>query len=169
MASQRAQQSNIIQLWRASLRGAEGTIFDLVFARTTAQQWAEWLRAPLEHAAGTGNLDLVKELQEAGAAGSAFHAALRANQRALARQLLRLGAPSSDKDNCGDAPLHLAAGLGHGDIVPLLLRKGAAVDSLDGQGRTPLYLSAKRGDVSTAQPLSASGAAVGVRCADNGE
>ena len=37
----------------------------------TPKQWAEWLRAPLEHAAARGNFDLVQRLLEAGADGGA--------------------------------------------------------------------------------------------------
>ncbi|CAN0293773.1 unnamed protein product, partial [Hapterophycus canaliculatus] len=57
---------------RASiLEGAGDTIFKLVCERATPGQWTEWLRAPLEHAAGTGNQDLVDKLLRAGANGSA--------------------------------------------------------------------------------------------------
>lgn len=93
---------------------------------------------------GAGNLGLVTKLQEAGAAGSALHVALRCDQHALSRELLRLGACSTDKDNHGDAPLHLASGLRHGDVTPLLLRRGAAaaVDAKDSRGQTLLYISA---------------------------
>ncbi|CAN0573990.1 unnamed protein product, partial [Ectocarpus sp. 12 AP-2014] len=91
-------------------------------------QWAEWLRTPLEHAAGVGNIDLVTKLLGAGAGGSALHLALRAGQDALARELLRLGAPTKARDSNGDTPLHLAAASGLGDVVSLLLRDGAEVD-----------------------------------------
>ena len=126
----------------------------LFFSRTTAKQWAEWLQAPLEHASDAGNLALVSKLQEAGASGSAVHAARRGGQHAPARELLRLGTSATDKDRCGDTPLHLAAGLGnHVDILPLLFREGAVLDALDEKGRTPLMLSAKRGDLPMAQAL----------------
>lgn len=46
-------------------------IFSMVCNRATPKQWAEWLRAPLEHAAGTGNADLVDRLLKAGVDGSA--------------------------------------------------------------------------------------------------
>ena len=68
----------------------------LFFSRTTAKQWAEWLQAPLEHASDAGNLALVSKLQEAGAAGSAVHAARRGGQHAPARELLRLGTSATE-------------------------------------------------------------------------
>ncbi|CAM9326452.1 unnamed protein product [Pylaiella littoralis] len=37
----------------------------------TSEQWKEWLRAPLEHAAARGNTDLFTRLMDAGADGSA--------------------------------------------------------------------------------------------------
>ncbi|CAB1102228.1 unnamed protein product [Ectocarpus sp. CCAP 1310/34] len=142
---------------RVKLRGTEETIFDLVCAGTSKMQWAEWLRTPLEHAASAGNLDLVTKLQEAEAGGSALHLALRAGQDALARELLRLGAPTKAIDNNGDTPLHLPAASGLGDVVSMLLLDGAEVDVLDTKGRAPIHLSAKRGSLSAVQALLAAG------------
>lgn len=59
---------------RAPLQQGEGLasqIFKLVATGATPEQWAEWLRVPLEHAAARGNLDLVTVLLGAGANGSA--------------------------------------------------------------------------------------------------
>ena len=56
---------------RACLQELGGEIFKLVSCSATLEQWAEWLRVPLEHAVARGNLDLVKTLLEAGADGSA--------------------------------------------------------------------------------------------------
>ncbi|CAN0266503.1 unnamed protein product [Ectocarpus sp. 6 AP-2014] len=115
-------------------------------------------------AAGAGNLDLVTKLQGAGAGGSALHLALRAGQDALARDLLRLGAPTKAKSSNGDTPLHLAAASGLGDVVSLLLRDGAEVDVLDSKGRAPIHLSAKRGSLSAVQALLAAGGDPSLRC-----
>ncbi|CAM9793284.1 unnamed protein product [Ectocarpus sp. 6 AP-2014] len=138
---------------RAKLRGVEESIFDLVCAGTNRRKWSEWLRTPLEHAAGAGNLDLVTKLQGAGAGGSALHLALKAGQDALARGLLEMGAPSKEKDDSGDTPLHLAAANGLGNIVSLLLRNGAEVNVLDSKGRTPIHLSAQCGSLPAVQAL----------------
>ncbi|CAM9800522.1 unnamed protein product, partial [Scytosiphon promiscuus] len=153
---------------RTSLRGAENTIFDIVSAGSTAGQWSEWLRAPLEYAAGAGNLDLVARLQAAGAGGSALHVALRHGHEGLARELLRMGSSSVERDSVGDNPLHLAATLSSSGIVSLLLRHGAPVDALDGKGRTALHLSAKRGSVAPVQALLVAGADLTLRCLDDG-
>lgn len=59
---------------RAPLQQGEGLasqIFKLVATGATPEQWAEWLRVPLEHAAARGNLGLVNVLLGAGANGGA--------------------------------------------------------------------------------------------------
>ena len=57
---------------RASiLRGEGARIFNVVCDRATTEQWMEWLRVPIEHAASTANADLVDKLLKAGADGSA--------------------------------------------------------------------------------------------------
>ena len=57
---------------RASiLQGSEELIVKLVCEGTTPEQWAEWLRAPLEHAAAQANYKLVEKLLKAGANGKA--------------------------------------------------------------------------------------------------
>ena len=53
------------------LIGAEIDIFKIVAAGATPEQWAEWLRVPLEHAAATGNHGLFASLEKAGAKCSA--------------------------------------------------------------------------------------------------
>lgn len=70
------------QRLRSMLRGAEDTIFDLVCSRTTLEQWAEWLRTPLEHAVAVGNADLSAKLQAAGASATLVHPSLRGGQEA---------------------------------------------------------------------------------------
>lgn len=56
---------------RASLHCLAGEIFKLVSDGATPEQWAEWLRAPLEHAAPAGNVEIFNALIGAGADGSA--------------------------------------------------------------------------------------------------
>ncbi|CAM9471104.1 unnamed protein product, partial [Ectocarpus fasciculatus] len=41
---------------RSRLYGFELEIFKLVRKKATSEQWREWLRAPLEHAAAEGNM-----------------------------------------------------------------------------------------------------------------
>ncbi|CAM9639938.1 unnamed protein product, partial [Scytosiphon promiscuus] len=157
------------ELRRAILRGAEGAIFDLICAETTTEQWSEWLRAPLEYAAGAGNLDLVTKLEGAGADGSALHVALRCGQGALARELLQRGACTKEKDASGDSPLHLAATLGSGDVVSLLLERGGPVDAVDSEGRTALHLAAERGSIPPVQALLEAGADLNLRYGNGDE
>ncbi|CBJ25690.1 hypothetical protein Esi_0008_0114 [Ectocarpus siliculosus] len=45
------------------------SIFKLVQEEATPEQWKQWLRVPLEHAAAKGNLDLFTRLMDAGADG----------------------------------------------------------------------------------------------------
>lgn len=47
---------------REFLGGLVGEDFKFVSQNATLVQWAEWLRAPLEHAAAVGNIDLFKAL-----------------------------------------------------------------------------------------------------------
>lgn len=56
---------------RASLHCLAGEIFKQVSHGATPEQWAQWLRVPLEHAAADGNIGLFNALIEAGADGSA--------------------------------------------------------------------------------------------------
>lgn len=46
-------------------------IIKLVARGASNQQWADWLRVPLEHAAAAGKVELFNELLEAGANASA--------------------------------------------------------------------------------------------------
>ncbi|CAN0509742.1 unnamed protein product, partial [Ectocarpus sp. 12 AP-2014] len=52
---------------RSRVDGFEIEIFKLVQREATSEQWKEWLRTPLEHAAAEGNLDLFTRLMNAGA------------------------------------------------------------------------------------------------------
>lgn len=54
------------QSHRATLEGRASEILHLVTKSATAEQWAEWLQVPLEHAAGNGSLDLFEALFRAG-------------------------------------------------------------------------------------------------------
>lgn len=59
------------------LQGGRDMIFNLVRDQATPEQWTEWLRAPLEHAAGTANHELVERLLKAGAKTGVRLAGLR--------------------------------------------------------------------------------------------
>ena len=104
---------------RASLEGFETEMFALVASSATPEQWKEWLRVPLEHAAAEGNLSLFHKLIEAGASGSA-------------------GWRGCD----GRTLLDAAALGGNADIVSGLLRAGSQPDvnvASASSGRSALY------------------------------
>ena len=157
---------------RASiLQGAGDMIFKLVCDRSTPEQWAEWLRAPLEHAAGTANHGLVKKLVQAGADSSAgwkgchgktlLHAATEGGDGKVISALIRAGAEADLKNKTpktGRTPLHLAVLHGKQSAAGALTMAGANVDSLDAKKDTPLHLAIERGHVGIAKDLLLSGA-----------
>lgn len=102
------------------LQGAGDTIFKLMLDRSMPRQWAEWLRVPLEYAAGSANYDLVKKLLKAGA-----------------------DCGVGCKGCHGKTLLHAAAEGGDGQVVTELIRAGAGADKNTKSsytGRTPLML-----------------------------
>ncbi|CAM9473316.1 unnamed protein product [Ascophyllum nodosum] len=146
---------------RASiLQGSEELIVKLVCEGTTPEQWAEWLRAPLEHAAAQANYKLVEKLLKAGANGKAgwrgclgrtvLDAAAEGGSEKVVSALLDAGSkPDINTKTKGThcTPLHRAARGGHADAARILLMAGANVDSLDIGQCTPLHLAfVKDGD-----------------------
>ncbi|CBN78781.1 Pfs, NACHT and Ankyrin domain protein [Ectocarpus siliculosus] len=118
---------------RARLDGFEIEIFELVQREATAEQWKEWLRAPLEHAAAEGNLDLFTRLMDAGANGKAGWA------------LMIAGADPNLRDGRKRSPLHLAAEAGHHRVIGSLLLNKADVDATTASRQTPLHLADSEG------------------------
>ncbi|CAM9757739.1 unnamed protein product, partial [Ectocarpus fasciculatus] len=109
------------------------TIFKLVCDRATPEQWAEWLRVPLEHAAATANDDLVSKLLRAGANGGGGYR------------------------GCHDKTLlHAAAEGGNVHVVSTLHRAGAGSEmdtKTPGTGHTPLHLAVLGGNAAAAKTL----------------
>eukprot|EP00903_Cladosiphon_okamuranus_P008544 g8203.t1 len=126
---------------RASLEGWEVEMFKLVSSGATPEQWKEWLRVPLEHAAARGNLDLFNKLLGAGADGRAGWRGCR-----------------------GRTLLDAAAIGGNVDIVSGLLRSGAhqEVNAMSFSRRPPLYLATISGNEAVAKQLVVAGANVNV-------
>ena len=127
----------------ASWKG-EG-IFDLVRKFATSEQWAQWLRVPLEYAAAKGNADLFKALTGAGADGSAgwrgrngrtlLHAAALGGSADVMSGLLDAGAGPDvnvvsawSSYSSKASPLYVAASHGHEDVARLLVKAGADVN-----------------------------------------
>lgn len=121
----------------AVLQHSEGLIFKLMSSRADPNEWAEWLRAPLEHACRAGNPDLVDPLLEAGGDATA---------RGLGED--------------GGTLLHAAASGGSERVVSSLLNSGAmkTINAKDSKCRTPLQVAVRAGRHAAAKVLIAAGA-----------
>ncbi|CAM9160357.1 unnamed protein product, partial [Ectocarpus sp. 12 AP-2014] len=157
---------------RALLEGAELEIFKLLSFGATAEQWAEWLRAPLEHAAARGNLDLVERLLKAGANGGAGWrgcrgrtmldaAALGGNPDVVAT-LLAWGCASDVNVvsvSSRRSALHVAAVCGHEAVAKKLIIAGADVNRVDpGDACVSLHVAIEGGHVNMVDNFLMSGA-----------
>lgn len=114
-------------------------ILNLMREDASPEQWSDWLRAPLEHAAARGNGDLVNTLLKLGANGS-----------------------SAGPEGCGGRTLiDAAVEGGNADVVSALLRAGSGPDvNVDAAKRSPLHASIRSGQPEAAKALLAAGADV---------
>ncbi|CAM9680433.1 unnamed protein product [Ectocarpus sp. 4 AP-2014] len=141
---------------RSRLDGFEIEVFKLVQREATAEQWKEWLRAPLEHAAAEGNLDLFTRLMDAGANGKAgwrgchgrtlLGAAACSKSDKMVRTLLTAGATADVNVLFGgehESALHVAAARGADDSCRALMIAGANPNIRDRRKRSPLHLAAE--------------------------
>ncbi|CAM9823173.1 unnamed protein product, partial [Ectocarpus sp. 12 AP-2014] len=123
---------------RTRVDGCEVEIFKLVQREATSKQWKEWLRAPLEHAAASGNLGLFTRLMDAGASAEAgwrgcdgrtlLGAAACSKSKKIVRSLLTAGAKSDVNVLFGakrESALHLAAARGAEEASKVLMIAGA--------------------------------------------
>lgn len=149
---------------REALRGVAERVLDHIFEAFSSEQWANLLGVPLERAAGDGNGGLAQKLIKAGAEmGFALYAAIGSGHREVVNTLLENGAPVSDKDSQGFAPLHVAAQAGDAEMLRSLLCRGAEKDGLGPQGNTALHMAAQLGHLAATKALLAAGADEGVR------
>ncbi|CAM9758937.1 unnamed protein product, partial [Ectocarpus sp. 8 AP-2014] len=143
---------------RASLLGLESEIFKLVSYGATAEQWAAWLRLPLEHAAARGNLDLVNILVEAGADGSAgwrgcrdrtlLDAAALGGSAGVITTLLRAGARPDVKvvsKSPKRSALYAATVYGHVEAAKSLILAGADIEFEDPVDKCSILHQAAKG------------------------
>lgn len=143
---------------RAVLNGLGNQVFRQVCARATQAQWAEWLRAPLEHAAAAGNAELVGLLLRAGANGKAgwrgchgrtfLGAAAQGGNHEVLAALLEAGGQAEVNVCSGEkmwSPLQYAASGGHATVARILMMEGAEADYVDLDQCGPLHLAALGG------------------------
>ncbi|CAM9559734.1 unnamed protein product, partial [Ectocarpus sp. 8 AP-2014] len=143
---------------RRLLQGMESEIWKLVSYSATPQQWKEWLRVPLEHAAARGNLNLVNSLLEAGADGSEgwkgcrgrtlIDAAALGGSEPVVSALLRAGAqPDVNVVTVSSkrSALYTATVCGHEDAARRLITAGADVNFEDPVHWNPVLHEAVRG------------------------
>ncbi|CAM9503878.1 unnamed protein product [Pylaiella littoralis] len=144
---------------RTRLDGFEIELVKLVQREATSAQWKEWLRAPLEHAAAKGNMELVTRLIDAGADESAgwrgFHgrtllgAAAHGKNEKMVLAFLEAGAADGVdvvfNGAKGESALHVAASQGAKAAAIPLIRGGENPNRQDGKSQTPLHLAAHAG------------------------
>lgn len=142
---------------RDNLRGMEAELVDLVLETSSAWQWMDWLRVPLECATATGSLRVVKHLLSIGVeTGSPprrsrprplLHAAASNGNAEIVEELVKAGADvhEVDRNHNDRTALHCAAASGADAAVRALSSAGAFVDTADTRGWTPLHLAAKMG------------------------
>eukprot|EP00752_Nemacystus_decipiens_P008066 g7210.t1 len=162
---------------RAALEGLEIEMFKLVSYSATPEQWKEWLRVPLEHAAARGNLELVNKLLGAGTNGSAGRrgcrnrtlldaAAVGGNEDVVSGLLQAGSQPDVKVVSCWSkrSALYTSIVLGHVATARRLALAGADVDFVDPVGRSAVLHEAVRGEHSQlVKELLMAGASMDVR------
>eukprot|EP00904_Undaria_pinnatifida_P013050 jgi/Undpi1/8876/HiC_scaffold_25.g11338.m1 len=142
---------------RASIRGMEVQLMDLVFQNSTSERLMDWLKVPLECAASAGKLAVVKHLLVAGVKTEAppersrpaplLHLAAKGGSEGVVDELLKAGVDVHETDGArrNRTALHCAAAEGSDAVVRVLVGAGARIDVKDTTGRTPLDLACNNG------------------------
>ncbi|CAM9144245.1 unnamed protein product [Ectocarpus fasciculatus] len=143
---------------RDTLRALCSEVVGLVIDNATPRQWADWLRAPIEHASANGNFELVTALLKAGGTGipglrgcrgrTLLDAAAEGGNEQVVSAILRAGATPDLCARSGSkrrSALHRAALHGHEAAARVLMMAGANVGSLDADKRGPLALAVRGG------------------------
>jgi ankyrin repeat protein len=119
----------------------------------------------IHDAAGDGNIEAVKKLQDALGMKDpdiSIHDAVRTGNIEAVKKHLAAGTDVNAKKDVWDepTPLHRAASEDHKEIAELLIAKGADVNATDGIRRTPLHLATSWGHKELVALLIAKGADV---------
>jgi ankyrin repeat protein len=141
-------------------------LFVTVFIGTSsANERKEYM---FRSAAGSGNLDAVKEFLDDGvdvnsSSNSGYTALLASSLRgytAVVKVLIEHGADVNARDNDGDFPLLASISNGHTDVAKLLLENGADINMKNRRGVTPLIQAAEKGETEIVRILLIKGADV---------
>ena len=139
-----------MRLCEMSGRGESAEVRRLLSFGLVDVNYVGWVynSTPLNGAAQSGHIDVVKLLLDEGADPSKpddengqtpLHWAAVDGHIEMVKILLDRGAEPNKIDGSGDAPLHGAAYKGHNEVVKLLLDGGADPNEVGDYERTPLY------------------------------
>lgn len=95
---------------------------------------------------------------------TALHHIVRGNHIPCLEILLKTKAVDLDAfDGYGKTPVHVAAYLGHTQILELLHSAGALLDKANRDGMTPLHMAVLRGQIESVRTLARLGASINAR------
>eukprot|EP00752_Nemacystus_decipiens_P018743 g16804.t1 len=161
-----------------ALKGLEKQLFKLMAKEAPAGQWAEWLRAPLEHALAGGHKKLALALlntdADAGAGWKGCHgrtllgAAAEGGNQELLLAVLKAGGLEEINavDDANMTALHHAVVGGHTELARELMVAGADAALLDNRDRSALHYAVEGGHTKLAECAIVAGADVTWRDAD---
>ena len=117
--------------------------------------------SPLFWAAYSGHQDIARVLREHGARLDMFSACALGDVGEVSALLDADARLANARSKGGEtSPLHVAAHVGHEQVVELLLARGANIKAKDDRGNTPLHEAAAKGHASVVRELLAHGADV---------
>eukprot|EP00752_Nemacystus_decipiens_P012340 g10940.t1 len=156
---------------RAALNGLEKKLFKLMAKAATKTQWAEWLRAPLEHALAEADKSLALSILGAGASAGAgwkgchgrtlLGAAAEGGSHELVSAVLEAGGLEeldTVSGSEGRTPLHHAIIGGHTDAARKLMLAGARVGLLDLHDCSALHYAVEGGHLQVTEDAILAGA-----------
>ncbi|CAM9617722.1 unnamed protein product [Scytosiphon promiscuus] len=165
------EPSNVVATQdRTTLHGLGEQVLKLVSEGATSQQWAEWLRVPLEHAVAGGDKELTLRLLKAGANGGAgwkgcddrtlLQAAAEGGNQEIVSALIEKGGSAELNAVSGmkrKTALHRASEGNHPAAARVLMIEGASVGLLDSRQRNAMHYAAEGGNLQLFQDLMIAG------------